>query len=275
MAVKKPKKFSCFTPEQQAYYERLAPRQRAYVDYRSLGYGKADSYRKAGYTTDKNAGQNAWILEHKDKQLAELIQIRQNARRAAEVLKKNSEISQRVDALAQQKAAKDLIETVEGADEEQAKQIQFFRDIANGTIKTVRKTVYTNTRGQKSTKVEYISDVETRMKARRELDRILGVGKIVDIGKISAGGNVNIMIVDASKKDELADERNKVYMEMQEKTEEIDGEVVIVEKKGKGADAGFETVEGDPVEEETKGVETFVATKENKGARFREAVSGA
>lgn len=103
-----------------------------------------------------------------------------------------------------------------------------FRDIAEGKIKTVKRTVYKN--GDKiTTKTEYISDVDTRIKARKELDRLLGISALQPLGQISAGGNVNIMIVDASKKDAVEDSRNNpVFMEMQDKTEEVDGEVVIV-----------------------------------------------
>ncbi len=100
--------------------------------------------------------------------------------------------------------------------------------IAEGKIKTVKRTVYKN--GDKiTTKTEYISDVDTRIKARKELDRLLGISALQPLGQISAGGNVNIMIVDASKKDAVEDSRNNpVFMEMQDKTEEVDGEVVIV-----------------------------------------------
>lgn len=51
-----------------------------------------------------------------------------------------------------------------------------------------------------TTKTEYISDVDTRIKARKELDRLLGISALQPLGQISAGGNVNIMIVDASKR---------------------------------------------------------------------------
>ena len=225
-----PKRISCFTPDQQAYYAGLPPRQRAYVDARGRGNGKAESYRMAGYTTQKNAGQNAWILEHNDKRLAELIEVLDNARRAKEVLKAESQEAQRIKALAEQSAATSVLQKVEDDENgELARQIRFFRDIAEGKIRTIKKTVYTNAKGAKSTKIEYISDVDTRIKARKELDRLLGISAIQPLGQISAGGNVNIMIVDASKKDAVEDSRNNpAFMEMQDKTEELDGEVVIV-----------------------------------------------
>ena len=137
--------------------------------------------------------------------------------------------ARRINALAEQNTAKAVLEKIEGDESgELARQIQFFRDIAEGKIKTVKRTVYRN--GDKTTtKTEYISDVDTRIKARKELDRLLGISALQPLGQISAGGNVNIMIVDASKKDAVEDSRNNpVFMEMQDKTEEVDGEVVIV-----------------------------------------------
>ena len=49
-------------------------------------------------------------------------------------------------------------------------------------------------------------------------------------GKKLKVGDITINIVDASKKEELADERNKVYLDP-ENVEVIDGEKVVVEKE--------------------------------------------
>jgi hypothetical protein len=230
----------------------------------------------AGYTTSKNAGQNSWILENKDKRLAELIEILLNAKRAKEVLKTEGEEARRINALAEQSAANSVLEKVENDENgELARQIQFFRDIAEGKIKTVKKTTYTNSAGKKSAKIEVISDVDTRIKARKELDRLLGISAIQPLGQISAGGNVNIMIVDASKKDAIEDSRNNaVFMEMQDKSEEMDGEVVIVSEKqnAKGRVSNVVDVEFDPVDEENKAVEIDMAKKESPKEKFFAAV---
>lgn len=267
-----PKRITCFTPEQQAYYSGLPPRQRAYVDARGRGNGKAESYRMAGYTTQKNAGQNAWILEHNDKRLAELIEVLDNARRAKDVLKEESAEGQRIKALAKQNAATSVLQKIEGDENgELARQIQFFRDIAEGKTRTVKKTIYTNSRGAKSTKTEYISDVDTRIKARKELDRLLGISAIQPLGQISAGGNVNIMIVDASKKDAVEDSRNNpLFMEMQNKTEELEGEVVIVSDKengNSGVVANIVDIEADAIIEEVKDVAKEFSETEGTGEK--------
>ena len=227
----KPKKVSCYTPEQQEYYDKLPPRQRAYVEFRSQGYGKTDSYIKAGYTKSKNSGQNAWILENKDPRLADLIETRLKVKQAKDILNADSEIGKQIDALAEVKTAENALEVLEQADGETMKQIKFFRDIVSGKIKTVKTTKMFNKHNELvSTKVEEISDIETRMKARKDLDRLLGIGKLVDIGKIEAG-SITINFVDASKADEANNEKNKIYMDLSEKTETIGDEVVIVEEE--------------------------------------------
>ena len=139
-------------------------------------------------------------------------------------------INKQIDALALQDGAEKALEKIEGADGETARRIQFYRDVANGKIKTVRKTQKLNAEGAViGTTIEEISDIDSRIKARKELDRILGLNSIVDIDKLKVG-DITINIVDASKKEELADDRNKVYLDP-ENIEVIDGEKVVVEKE--------------------------------------------
>lgn len=226
----KPKKIACYTQEQQKLYESLRPRQRAYVDYRSQGFNKSDSYRKAGYCDSKNVGVNAFTLENKTPGIKDLIETRLKVKKANDIYKADSEIGKQIDALANVQDAENALEVIENADAETIKRIKFFRDIVDGKIKTVKKTTYTDKLGNKSTKVEEINDIETRMRARKELDRLLGLNEVFDIGKIEAG-DITINIVDASKKDAVEDKSNKVKFDFTEKDEEADGEVVIIEPK--------------------------------------------
>ena len=82
------------------------------------------------------------------------------------------------------------------------------------------------------------------MKARKELDRILGLNQLPDLDKLQVG-DITINIVDASKKEELADSRNNVVLNVND-VEEIDGQKVIVEQekveRESGKDKFFETV---------------------------------
>ena len=237
----KAKRISCYTEEQQSLYESLKPRQRMYVDYRSMGLGKSDSYRKAGYISEKNSGQNAWILENKTPGMKELIDVRLKIKKAKDVFDPNSQISKNIDAIIKQEDAQQVIETVENADAETLKEIKFFRDIANGKIKTVKTTKYLDKDGKVTKqKVEEICDIESRIKARKYLTSLLGLNQVVDVGNVTTG-NITINIVDASKKEEVAkEEADKLYAEFVDKTEVIDGETVIVENQESSSEKFFD-----------------------------------
>lgn len=227
----KPKKIACFTEEQQAFYENLPLRQRKYVDFRGQGYNKTISYKMAGYDGE-NVSQCAHNLEKKNKGIVELINTMLMVKKAKDVVENNeeSQINKQIDALALQTGAEKALEKIEGADGETARRIKFYRDVANGKIKTVRKTTQLNPEGAViKTTIEEVSDIDTRIKARKELDRILGLNSIIDVDKLKVG-DITINIVDASKKEELADERNKIILNPDD-VEVIDGESVIVENE--------------------------------------------
>lgn len=240
----KPKKFACFTKEQQTAYEKLPSRQRKYVEFRGQGYSKTIAYKMAGFD-GKVAGQAAYILERRNTILPELISCIQGQKAVRDLSEQDSAINQQIDALALQDGAEKMMEVIEGADGETARRIQFYRDVMNGKIKTVRRTTRYNAEGAKiETKVEEVSDVETKMKARRELDRILGLNQLPDLDKLQVG-DITINIVDASKKEELEDSRNKVELDP-DAVEIIDGEKVVVEEEKteteSGKDKFFESV---------------------------------
>lgn len=224
--IGKTKNIPCLTPEQQITYNSLTNAQRKYVDYRVMGYSKTQSYKMAGYS-GKNAGQSAYLLERGNAAMAEIIETMMSSKKVQNITEdQNSDINRQIDALAMQKTAEEVLSVVEGADGETARRIQFYRDVVNGKIKTVRKTTKKNAQGATiSTTIEEINDVETRMKARKELDRVLGLTQMPDIGKLQVG-DITINIVDASKKDELEDSRNDIIIG--EKVEELDGEQVII-----------------------------------------------
>lgn len=225
----KPKKYACFTKEQQDAYEKLPTRQRKYVEFRGQGYSKTTAYKMAGFD-GKVATQAAYILERRSQIIQELIECILGQKRVRDLSQEDSEINQRIDALALQDGAEKMMEVIEGADGETAKRIQFYRDVMNGKIKTVRKTTRYNAMGEKiESKIEEVSDVETKMKARKELDRILGLNQIADLNKLQVG-DITINIVDASKKEELADSRNTIELEPNDVTE-IDGEKVLVQEE--------------------------------------------
>lgn len=225
----KPKKYACFTKEQQEAYEKLAIRQRKYVDFRGQGYSKTIAYKMAGFD-GKVAGQAAYLMEKRNAIIAELADCIINQKKVRDLSVQDSAINQQIDALAMQDGAEKMLEVIEGADGETARRIQFYRDVMNGKIKTVRKTTRYNAMGEKiETKVEEVSDVDTKMKARKELDRILGLNQLPDLDKLQVG-DITINIVDASKPDELADSRNIVDLDPDD-MQVIDGEKVLVKEE--------------------------------------------
>ena len=122
------KRYACFTVDEQKAYEGLNERQRKYVDFRGQGYGKAQSYKMSGYGA-KNVSQAAWIMERDNKVMSDLIERLLANRRAKELTEKESLLNRQVDALALQDKAEKLLQTIDGADGETARRIQFYRDI--------------------------------------------------------------------------------------------------------------------------------------------------
>ena len=225
----KPKKYACFTKEQQEAYEKLPVRQRLYVDYRGQGNSKTNSYKMAGFD-GKVAAQAAYLLEKRSAVITELVECIQGQTKVRQLSQQESALNQQIDALALQDGAEKMMEVIEGADGETAKRIKFYRDIMNGKVKTVRKTSRYNSMGALiETKVEEVSDVDVKMRARKELDRILGLNQLPDLDKFQVG-DITINIVDASKKEELEDSRNTIQLDPSD-VRVVNGEEVIIEEE--------------------------------------------
>jgi phage terminase small subunit len=218
--------YTCFTKEQQEAYEKLSDKQRAFVDYRAKGYNKKEASTLAGYGC-KNHALNGHLLERNYPVIAELIRVLQAQAQARSITEEESLLNQQIDVLANQQSVEKMFEVIEGADSETAKRIQFYRDIMNGKIKSVKTTVKRNGEGKviERTTVE-TSDVDMKMKARHELDKLLGLTMLPNLDDKFKVGDITINIVDASKKEELEDSRNIVDISQ-------DGTVLEEPKKGK------------------------------------------
>ena len=214
------KKYACFSKEQQKAFDKLNAVQQKYVLLRGQGYNRSESYRLAGYKELKYAGQSACKLEKVyHPEMASLIESLQGVAKINEVYENdNSKFNKAVDKkaseppveMAQLVNAEGNLPDPNRLSQDQAEQIQFYRQIANGTIKTERVTKKYDGEGNLiSRTVERVSDIDMRIKARKELSRILGIDRVVDIGQIEAG-EINITIVDASKRE--TDEKDKVVI---------------------------------------------------------------
>ena len=221
---KKPKpraeKFPCFTKEQQKAYDNLPVRQRAYVKFRGQGNNKTQSYSMAGYS-GKSLGQAACLLENSSPVIQELIGCLQGVNKLAQLTKPDSEINRQIDALAMQQSAENMLKVIEGADSETAKTIQFYRDVMNGKIQTEKTIIKKDAEGKVvETRIEKTSDIDSKMKARRELDKILGLTQLPDLGSLQMG-DITVNIVDASRIDEKEDERNQIEIKQEDVVEVV------------------------------------------------------
>ena len=207
----KPRQYACFTVEQQKAYNQFNYRVRKYIDYMGEGHKKAAAYRLAGFDT-KYPCQAATILEGKNPIIRELIQAIYGQYQIRNLTNEESNINKNLNALAMKNTANKLQELIDEGDKQKADQLKFYMEIAEGKRKTVRKTKkYNADKILTGIVVEEISDIKEQMQARREVDRILGLNQIVDLGQVTSG-NFTFNFVDASNKEEKADSRNEVVL---------------------------------------------------------------
>jgi len=224
------KQYACFTAEQQQFYNNLNAPNRLYVDLRGKGYSRSSAYKACGYTTGYPA-QAAAKLENKNKGLAELIDVLLKNRQA-DLANPESAVNQTLNALTAQNNDSRILQAVESGDGETARRIKFYTDIMNGVTKSVKVRRKYDADGNLVEKVvEQVSDINLRVQARKELDRLLGLNEVLDMGALQCG-DITINIVDARKKEEAEDPRNKIDISP-DNVEIIDGEeCVVVEEDG-------------------------------------------
>lgn len=217
----KQQRYSCFTEEQQAQFDSLSKNEKKYVIFRSQGYDKRNSYRMAGYREGKNMSQNAYHIENIRKPWTQdLIRVLSGHKARVDVYKENTPVSKKIDEKAEElppememtlvnadAPVEQKLPEVEDMSGEEARRIQFYRQVANGTIKSIQITrTYDKDGNLTGKKVVETSDIDMRIKARKEVDRILGLNEMANLGSIEAG-DINIMIVDARKRAELPQEK--------------------------------------------------------------------
>lgn len=218
-------KIVCYTEAQQKAYEGLSSRQRAYVENRVQGYNRSESYRLAGYS-GKNYGQAASLLEKNNPVISNLIETRLNNLVSRASLDQRAKLEDPISGEVATMGKDGAVITT--GDEETAKRIRFYRAVLNGTLKTKKTITFIDKYGNKSTRIEEIDDIDTKMKARKELDRILGLNSIVDLEKFQVG-SLTVNIVDASNREQLEDPNNKVNLSVDDFT--VSSEVEEPKKK--------------------------------------------
>lgn len=239
----KPKHYSCLTEEQQHFYENLPQKHRVYIDNRAQGYTREQSYLMAGFKGN-NGRQAGYLLENRKPGMKDILTAIFNANTVKQLGVKDSKLNKYIDAKSQQFNNEVALETINNADPETAKRIKFYRDIMNGDIKTVRIIKTYNKQNEiVNTKVEELSDVEIKIKARKELDRLLGLNEVNFLDKLQVG-DITINIVDASKKDAIQDNRNNAKL-TEMKTDVIDGDMVLVKEEKSNVKNESESLENE------------------------------
>lgn len=245
------KRYACFTEEQQKLFDNMTVMQQKYIIFRAQGQTRTEAYTLAGYKPSKFTAQSANAMErYKVPRMIELIEAMSGVGQRASLMNPASDASKKIDkrveklekelppemdALIPRAKGDEVVPMrpmeVDRISDETAKNIHFYRQIAEGKIKTVRKvTTYDKDGHVTGSRVEETSDIDTRIKAQKELARILGLKEVVELGRATAG-NINIMIVDASRK---ADEGAKI--DLRKETQEVEVEEV---------DNGAETESGE------------------------------
>ena len=216
------RRYACFTAEQQQEFDHLGEKVQRYILYLSQGLGKKAAYVAAGYKESANSHKGARVLEWRHPIIKDLVEALRGHNQRQDVYKEGTDISKQIDKMAEGAlddvpiVPMDLVGTedrvkIEEFTAEQARRAQFYRRVLNGEIKNVKKrTRYDKEGNCIGYEIEETTDVATRMKARVELDKVIGIKDMLNsVGQISVG-NITINIVDASKQEEKDDERNKI-----------------------------------------------------------------
>ena len=228
--AKSGKRYICFTPEMQEDFDRLPEKHPRFVMfYANGGFSKKAAYVAAGYTDSKNAKTSAYDLAKKIARFDEFVAALRGQKTVTDAYDPESDVSKQIDDIAEGDllptpiVPAEIVGTGASLDlaemsAEQAKRIQFFRDIASGKTKTIKKTKTFDREGKcTGSKVEEITDVATQMRARFELDKALGMNEMLKVGEVKAG-IITIKIVDCANHEALADPRNIIEGELSEET---------------------------------------------------------
>lgn len=216
------KRYACFTEEQQKAFDGLNTKHQKYILCRGQGYGMAEAYRLSGYKGHAHA-QSGYDLEKKRYPFfEELIKALKGQFEKVEIFNNESILAKEIDKKAKEKSIVDQIAStyvpkvvenapvskpldlskeIEKLSIDQVQNLQFWRDVATGKIVTEKEIkTYDKDGNLTGKKVEKIKDVSIRMKAQEVVARMLNMEEIMQLGTVEVP-NVNIMIVDARKKE--------------------------------------------------------------------------
>lgn len=229
-------------------------RAKQYTANRIMGKSKIDSAIACGYDTGNRhtLSCNARDLEKCNPQIKEIVDYCINNNAEQRLINPNSTFNKVIDeqvkqaksdeALTaqvltpeQQKQIEEIEKSPLALTPNQAESIQFYRDVCRGKYKTYKTTIVYDAEDKVvSKKVEKVDDVNIKIKARQELDRLLGLNSLRQLGSVQVG-KMTIKIIDTSKPSEEEDKPPVDFQDaiVRDDEEVIDGSVEEIHEKKK------------------------------------------
>ena len=210
-------------------FNKMNQTAKQYTVNRILGFSKVDSLRNAGSNAKdgKSLSSTAQTLEDRNPQIEEIVAYAQEHNIESQLMNDKSAFAKSLEEKKAEAELQQLKQATSVMTPNMAESIEFYRRVVKGSIKTYKTTEKYGADGKLiERKREIIDDVESKMRAREKLDRMLGLNAIQNCGNIQIGG-INIKIVDASKPKEEEPETD--FQEDAIVSDVIDGEEAIVE----------------------------------------------
>lgn len=187
-----------------AKFNRMNQTAKQYTVNRIFGYSKNDSVRNTGSTAKDSSSLSsiAQNIESRNPQIEEIVQWGLEHSLESQINNDNSAFAKTLEGKKAELEMQQLNHAASVMSPNMAESIDFYKKVANGFYKT-RKTVERYDAEGKliERKKEIIEDVESKMRAREKLDRLLGINAIQNLGQVQVG-SISINIVDASKKED-------------------------------------------------------------------------
>ena len=209
-------------------FNKMNQTAKQYTVNRILGFSKVDSLRNAGSNAKdgKSLSSTAQTLEDRNPQIEEIVAYAQEHNLESQLMNDKSAFAKSLEEKKAEAEIQQLNHATSVMTPNLAESIEFYRRVVKGSIKTYKTTEKYGADGKLiERKREIIDDVESKMRAREKLDRMLGLNAIQNIGQVQIGG-ISIKIVDASKKEE---DPETDFQEDAIVSDVIDGEEAIVE----------------------------------------------
>lgn len=186
-------------------FNKLNATGKQYTVNRILGFNKVDSMKNAGSNAKDNSSlsSTAQSLEQRNPIIEEIVEYAQQHNFEKELLSDEGKFAKTLDQKEREAKEQQLAYASSVMRPDMAESINFYRRVANGSIKKYKTTEKYDAEGNLLFRTrEIVDDPSARMLARERMDKLLGINAIQNLGQVQVG-SISINIVDASKpKDE-------------------------------------------------------------------------